>query len=217
MVRLLLENGAKESINVQDLYGQTALMDAMIRYNNIDVVRLLLENGAKESINVQDLYGQTALMAATRWNSINKVRLLLENGAREGINVQDRDGQTALMLAARNNNIDVVRLLLENGAKWNNDFSEEPLNIKQIREEMMMMIRKLNAFKPGLSAEGTQERLLREQELLNFVELNPGFSYTARNMIVVRDGDDQWKLVKGVPSLKQIAAIQAIENMLQKN
>ena len=45
---------------------------------------------------------------------------------------------------------------------------------------MMMMIRKLNAFKPALSAEITQERLLREQELLNFVELNPEFSYAAQ-------------------------------------
>ena len=184
---------------------------------NIDKIRSLLEYGARESINVQNRNGQTALMLAARCNGTDVVRLLLENGAREGINVQDRDGQTALMHSARWDDINEIRLLFENGAKWNNDFSEEPLNIKQIREEMMMMIRKLNAFKPALSAEITQERLLREQELLNFVELNPEFSYAARNMIVVRDGDDQWKLVKGVPSLKQIAAIQALENVLQEN
>ena len=73
-------------------------------------------------------------MLAILSNHINVVGLLLENGAR-GVLMQDLGGKTALMIAAQFNNIDVVRLLLAYGAKWNNDLSEEPLNIKQIRED----------------------------------------------------------------------------------
>ena len=52
LVKLLLERGG--NVNIQDIYGDTALIWASL-YGHLDIVKLLLEKGA--DVNIQDNYG----------------------------------------------------------------------------------------------------------------------------------------------------------------
>ena len=60
LVRFLLDKGL--DINLQDIYGQTALMFAIDNSDNIKMVRFLVENGA--NINLKDNNDKTAIIIA---------------------------------------------------------------------------------------------------------------------------------------------------------
>jgi len=112
LVRLLLQNGAKESIDAQDRHGQTALMEALYM-PNIEIVKLLLENGA--DIDKLDQYGCNALMLAVCNPEI--IELLIQKidlqDLYNKINTVNLFGKTALIYAAEFNQIETARILLD--------------------------------------------------------------------------------------------------------
>jgi serine/threonine-protein phosphatase 6 regulatory ankyrin repeat subunit B len=146
VVKLLLEEGAKENINKpDDNNSQTGLSltslgmellyerDGMGEINHhdtnartalmlasqqghLEVVKLLLEEGAKDNINPPYQNGQTALMLASQEGHLEVVKLLLQQGAKININYPDQNGQTALMLASHHRHLEVVKLLFQHGA-----------------------------------------------------------------------------------------------------
>ena len=80
IVKLLLANGAQESINKANNDGKTPLYLACWK-DNLDIVKLLLANGAQESINKADKLGSTPLYSACENDNLGIVKLLLADGA----------------------------------------------------------------------------------------------------------------------------------------
>jgi len=121
MTKLLLENGAKKSINVTDKDGNTPLLMACqdTVFNMPKVIKLLLDNGAIESINIANKYEDTTLISIchSRHPQTEIVKLFLNNGAKKTINKANKHGQTALFSAYMQENMDIANLLLKNGAK----------------------------------------------------------------------------------------------------
>lgn len=78
IIKLLLDNGAKDSINEKDNGNETPLHIAG-KIQKIDLTRLLLENGAIESINIIDFYKKTPLQNAMK-GPLDKIELLIQNG-----------------------------------------------------------------------------------------------------------------------------------------
>ncbi len=76
IVELLLEKQA--SVNLQDKYGKTALMQAAAMGAE-DIVTILLKNGANP--NLQDQNGRTALMEANSKKHAQLAQILLNAGA----------------------------------------------------------------------------------------------------------------------------------------
>lgn len=111
-IKLLLDSGASDSINLYHRFGKTALMESL---KNPRIVELLLSFGA--DINLIDCIGQTELMREL--NSINysreRARLLIENGT--NINHVDNSGMTALMYAKKyTQNQEIIESLINAGA-----------------------------------------------------------------------------------------------------
>ncbi len=111
-VRTLLEHGANP--NIQDWFGNTALIDAA-QTDQVASVSLLLERGAKSDI--QDHWGSTALICAANRGHSDTTRVLLEHGA--NTDIQANDGKTALLVATQFHNKNIMRLLLAHQAKPN--------------------------------------------------------------------------------------------------
>jgi ankyrin repeat protein len=80
MAQLLLDNGAKESMNVQGQFEYTPLHNA-VRRNNLEMVKLLLHYGAGKSVNMGDQDGYTPLHWAAMNNNKDIIGILLDNGA----------------------------------------------------------------------------------------------------------------------------------------
>jgi len=117
MVKLLLDNGAKASINKVDECGYTPLYWACFK-NNLEMVRLLLSYCTKETVNRVCECGKTPLYWACYRNNIEMIKLLVRHGAKETINKAGKwHKQTPLYWACLNNNIEMVKLLFANGAK----------------------------------------------------------------------------------------------------
>ena len=83
VIELLLNNGAKASINTQTTDGWTPLSLACYYQTKEvkEVLELLLNNGAKESINTQNTDGTTPLSIAFKNRDSQIVNLLLSKGA----------------------------------------------------------------------------------------------------------------------------------------
>lgn len=79
LVKTLLDNGAKDGINMQDKCGWSALMFAAFTGSSIKVVKLLLDSGA--SINQLNSDSRSALFLASGKGHVKIVQLLLEYGA----------------------------------------------------------------------------------------------------------------------------------------
>lgn len=161
MVALLLENGAKKSVNIANIIGETPLWCAADR-GSIDIVKLLLENGAKESVNIADKLGNTPLsrtvlraVVAKNIESIETTKLLLENGAKESINKADEYGWTPLERAVENKNLYMVKLLLYFGAK----VTEKVLKLinKNDKSTIALLIKKPLYLESQLSKEEKEE------------------------------------------------------------
>ena len=105
----LIAQGA--ALNLQNRYGSTALMLA-IMYNNPEIVQELLRAGA--ALNLQDSYGRTALIYAIMYSLPLRVQELLRAGA--ALNLQDSYGRTALVYATMHNCFEIVQELIRAGA-----------------------------------------------------------------------------------------------------
>jgi len=97
------------NINIQDKFGMTSLMKAVIN-KRLNVVKELLENGA--NVDIQDASGITALMyAASYTKDLDILEELLENGA--NVDIQDASGMTPLMHAIKGRFFKGIPLLID--------------------------------------------------------------------------------------------------------
>lgn len=112
VVKLLLSKGADPN-KARNREGDTALMHAVLHYNNLEIVSLLLAAGA--DVNGHGKTGVTALMWAAERNEPAVARKLLDAGAQLELTTQR--GRTALMLAAMSGSADTARLLMQRGAR----------------------------------------------------------------------------------------------------
>jgi hypothetical protein len=103
---LLLERGAKRSIDAQDKSGRTALYWAAKKGHSA-VVSLLLTKGANPNVK-EDKKGYTALHAAI--GHPDTVKALLRGEVNPNVTGKD-DGKTALDLAIENGHTDVANRL----------------------------------------------------------------------------------------------------------
>lgn len=106
------------NFNIQDQYGKTALMHAILgkKYN---IVEWLLKHGS--DIRLQDNDGKTAFMHAlvmcADWLDQEKLMYLTHvNSCTRHTNLQDNTGKTALMYAVLLNRSHVVEWLVDNHA-----------------------------------------------------------------------------------------------------
>lgn len=112
LVALLLERGARATIDRPDLRGLTPLHSAALR-GQAKAVKILLENGA--DTETRNKFGWTPLHLATLSGDHITARLLLENGAEIGARSCTVHKKTAFHYAALLGHIAVAKLLLEKG------------------------------------------------------------------------------------------------------
>lgn len=129
-LKLLLDKGARDSIEIPIAAGDTPLMVAAL-HNYPDAVKLLLQYGAH--INTQDTHGRTALMYAAENNNLKLVALLLEHGA--DYTLQNDDGLTAYDVAYEHHRI---QKLLANYQQKMKLAQENQPAVKAILEEHMI-------------------------------------------------------------------------------
>ncbi len=118
---LLNAPDSKDSINIQDNTGYTALMYA-VGGSNLHLTQLLVAAGAKTTpqANLADNGLATALIIAVTQQtpSLAIVTALLgAHDIKHSIDIQDSNGYTALMYAAQVGNFPIVQALLAAGAK----------------------------------------------------------------------------------------------------
>ncbi|OMJ69090.1 hypothetical protein SteCoe_33275 [Stentor coeruleus] len=101
------------NIDLQDFYGNTALLQAVIDSSN----HIKAFIGIKANIGIQNHKGQTCIHIATINQNEDTLKLLLESGA--GINAKDVKGDTALKIASEARYPKIVRLLCANKADPN--------------------------------------------------------------------------------------------------
>ncbi len=112
--RLLVDKGA--DVNIEDIFGRTALMYAVKWGRCSDIAKLLLENGA-DLTRVTREHHTSILTLAVEAKEVECTQVLLEAGA--DINAQDRDGETALMVAVKQAFMPIVQLLIRHGVNVN--------------------------------------------------------------------------------------------------
>lgn len=92
-LKLLFDAGARETVNVKDQRGSTALMYSTGKYYAAEYATQLLAAGA--TINDVNSEGQSALMLAAQNGSEETVKALLARGA--DATIKDKKGMTTLM------------------------------------------------------------------------------------------------------------------------
>ena len=118
---------ARADLNIQDGFGNTALMSAVQGYKHArsedwntrdtrdtryaDIIRALIADAA---VNFQDEYGRTALIWAAYYGYSDIVQALITAGA--DLNIQDNYGDTALKLAVWGEQSHTAQLLVDAGA-----------------------------------------------------------------------------------------------------
>jgi len=112
IIKLLLGNDVKKTINIQDKYGRTPLL--YVCYDNnetsIETVRLLLDNKEQKSVNTKDEHGRTPLIWACFNGNIEIVKLLLDDKEQKSVNTKDKNGDTPLSFAKQYNYQEIVGL-----------------------------------------------------------------------------------------------------------
>ncbi len=136
MAKFLVQRGA--DVNLQDKLGQTALMIAA--YRSEELFNLLLSKGA--DIKVKDKEGKTALPHAcvgvlSEEVPLAVVETLLNKGAdvNEAPDRGPAEGYTCLMMAAGNNRSDLVSFLITRGADVNARAKDGKTALALAREE----------------------------------------------------------------------------------
>jgi ankyrin repeat protein len=140
IVQLLLNNGAKASVNMTSRFGDTPLYWA-IRNENPQMIQLLLDSGA--NVNITNNYQETPLYVAVAKGNLEIVLLLLRNGADESINIAENiDENTPLHFAASNNNNEIIEVLLSYGALKDkeNTMGKTPGKGKDVLPEIRKLI-----------------------------------------------------------------------------
>lgn len=112
-VELLLDRGARDTINYQNEYGESALLESC--RVSLPIFKLLVENGAE--IHTKNKRGENILMVASNNNRTDIVEYILDHYS-EAIDINDRDelGQTALFKVYT---VDTAALLLDHGIDMN--------------------------------------------------------------------------------------------------
>lgn len=113
VLRLLVNSGDKEAINIQDKNGWTPLMEAAEKAS-VNIMELLLDNGANTKLANKG--GCTALHNAVCTRKVEVVSLLLRRMDKEDIDIQDSNGWSPLMEAADDGQTSIMRLLCDAGA-----------------------------------------------------------------------------------------------------
>jgi ankyrin repeat protein len=128
VVFLLLEYGAKQSINVPNEDNEYPLLRA-VKINNVNLVRIVLAHGGDASINsVSDEY-ETPLYCACcsdlhrikeafckgKKPNIDIVQILLEHGAAQSLDISN-GGLDPMLAAVHSGNIKIVQMLFAYGA-----------------------------------------------------------------------------------------------------
>ena len=101
---VLMEAGA--DLNIQDVKGRTALMDAVLAFK-VDVIHYLLAKGA--DVNKKDNEGCTCLMRASYGGYTDLAIYLLNRGADK--TVKDNAGRTALQYIPNTADEELVNVL----------------------------------------------------------------------------------------------------------
>lgn len=124
----LLIQKCNKLINMQDVYGQTALYLAC-KWKSIDVENLLLKKFANKDI--PDLSGITPIHLCSFESSTSLLEKLLEYGDDINKTINNSQKDTPLHIAARNNNSYMINLLINNGADCNktNGKKQTPLHV----------------------------------------------------------------------------------------
>lgn len=78
LVKLMLDNGAKKSINARDQKDKDTALIIAVLVNDIDIVRMLLESGS--SVKVRDVDGLTPVMLCDEDSDPEILRLLIKYG-----------------------------------------------------------------------------------------------------------------------------------------
>ncbi|XP_071085045.1 ankyrin repeat domain-containing protein 7-like [Haliotis cracherodii] len=113
LVRMLIH--AESKINVQDVYGRSALMYACADRHNDDAVRHLIRHPSCDP-NLVDCEGNTALMFAVAADSVTAVHILLKHRKvrhKLNVNISNIKGLTALDMAISLKSKESCKLLID--------------------------------------------------------------------------------------------------------
>lgn len=116
--RFLLENGAKNCIDLSDNQGWTPLL-LLIKNEHTAIAELLFEYDGASSIHIANLNNDTPLLLAAKDNKLIMLLLLLKHGASKSINTKNDQGNTPLSYACQNGHLEAVDELLQHGANPN--------------------------------------------------------------------------------------------------
>lgn len=108
LTKKLIELNA--DVNIQDFYGNTPLMYAVIDHLN-NIINLLLNN-SKLSFNLTNIEGETALhiILKNKIYSVNNIKTFIIN---TDLNIQDNNGNTCLYYLNKNNLIEKYNDILK--------------------------------------------------------------------------------------------------------
>lgn len=114
-VQFLIKAGA--DIKATDHYGQTVLMIAAHRVEDVQIINFLIKAGA--DIHVKEKNGMTALHCAADSQKADTIRILLQAGA--DINAQTNNGDAPLIVALNTpaSKYKAAEVLIKSGAKIN--------------------------------------------------------------------------------------------------
>lgn len=101
-----------DQVNEMNLYGRTALHQAVAYNDKYQLVDALLQVGGI-NLSAKDRSGNTALMLAARHGRTQAVQQLLSRLSAAEVNAINRYGRTALHHAVYSDNQDVIRALLQ--------------------------------------------------------------------------------------------------------
>ncbi len=105
IVQLLLKAGA--DVNSQNIYGNTALINAVSGESDRDTLLQLIEAGA--DLNAKTMLGRTALIEAVMCRNVIAVQILVDAGA--DIWVRDDHQENATKKAIKSQQTQIARLL----------------------------------------------------------------------------------------------------------
>lgn len=138
ILKKLLNGTVKPRLEVEDKYGATALVEAML-FKNVDCAKLLLDKGAK----VDKSYTKDKiplLWGAIMLDDSELVKKCVDRGA--ALNKRaGTSGQTPLIIAIINGKINALKALLDKGANIHGTSSENrtPIMVAVMRNETAMV------------------------------------------------------------------------------
>jgi ankyrin repeat protein len=111
LVTLLMQHGARNSLNLPDSQGMTPLMVAIPKAN-VELISFLLEEDASSTIHLSCSNGVTALYIAAYCNKPEIVQLLLKYGARKDLQMVDIKGRSIVFTAVATGDVNNVSSII---------------------------------------------------------------------------------------------------------